>query len=59
MLYFMEESVDPDFIKSRFKDDSGEGNLYKMCRHVYLNYYVSDPGYYQNDYGSYPDGSPQ
>lgn len=46
-LYYMHEDIGPDFMKSRVADDDGKGNSMKYFYNVHLNYFGSDPEYYQ------------
>lgn len=48
-VYTMNEDYgSSDFIKSRIEDDDGSGNMMQLNYDVYLQYFGSDPTYYQN-----------
>jgi hypothetical protein len=56
-LYIMQENVDEDFVQCRIEDDSGNGNMMKLCYHVYLQYEGDDQSWYENAHGTYPGGA--
>lgn len=57
-IYFMNEVVDSSFIKNRYSNDNGKGNLYK-CAHTYLQYFGNNVTFYQSINELLPDGTPQ
>lgn len=46
-LYNMQEDISPEFVENRISGDGGEGNTYKFFWRVVLQYFGSDPAYYQ------------
>lgn len=47
-LYYMQETIDAQFIKSRIQDDEGTGNMYKMFYDVHLAYLGPNATTYQD-----------
>jgi len=58
-LYYMHEQVDNNFVASRYKNDDGNGNLFKMNRDVFLTYLGSNVSTYQEAHGYYSSGDIQ
>jgi hypothetical protein len=58
-IYIMQEDINEEFITNRIEGDSGNGNMMKLCRRVYLQYLGDNQTTYEELYVAYPNGDPQ